>query len=34
VLIALTPLVLATQIDWQMLVEQRRIRLLPRRFRP
>ena len=34
VLSALTPLMLATQIDWQMLVEQRRIRLLPRRFRP
>jgi hypothetical protein len=34
VLIALTPLVLATQIDWQTLVEQRRIRLLPRRSRP
>ncbi len=30
VLIALTPLVLATQIDWQTLIEQRRIRLLPR----
>jgi hypothetical protein len=30
VLIALTPLVLATQIDWQTLIEHRRIRLLPR----
>ena len=30
VLIALTPLVLATQIDWQTLIEDRRIRLLPR----
>ena len=30
VLLALAPLVLATQIDWQALVEQRRIRLLPR----
>jgi hypothetical protein len=34
VLIALTPLVLATQIDWQTLIEQRRVRLLPRRSRP
>ncbi len=30
VLVAMTPLVLATQIDWQTLVEQRRIRLVPR----
>ncbi len=30
VLIALTPLVLATQVDWQTLIEQRRVRLLPR----
>lgn len=30
VLIALSPLVLATQIDWQTLIEYRRIRRLPR----
>lgn len=30
VLVALTPLVLATQVDWETLIEQRRVRLLPR----
>jgi hypothetical protein len=30
VLVAVAPLVLATQVDWQALIEQRRIRLLPR----
>jgi hypothetical protein len=30
VLLALTPLVLAAQIDWRVLIEERRIRLLPR----
>jgi hypothetical protein len=31
VLLAFLPLAIATQIDWQVLIEQRRIRLLPRR---
>jgi hypothetical protein len=30
VLLALAPLVLAAQIDWRVLIEERRIRLLPR----
>jgi hypothetical protein len=30
VLLAVAPLVIATQLDWQALVEERRIRLLPR----
>ena len=31
--LALVPLVLAAQVDWQALVEQRRIKLLPRASR-
>src|SRR5206468_257155 len=31
--VALVPLALAAQVDWQMLVEQRRVRLLPRASR-
>lgn len=34
VVLALAPLVLATQIDWQVLIEERRLRLLPRTRRP
>ena len=32
--LALVPLVLAAQVDWQALIEQRRVRLLPRASRP
>jgi hypothetical protein len=31
--LALVPLVLAAQVDWQTLIEQRRVRFLPRASR-